>query len=328
MNNKIHIALAADSNYIIPITVVLQSLFDNNRGEDLIIYLLYLEGTLKEKDLNFLADFTQQRKGVFIGLEVKQEQIEGFPETRHGKATLLRLCLPNLLPDLDKILYLDGDIVVNGNLLELFQSDIDSYYVAAVKDSASAYNIGYQTSMGIESSHFYYNAGILLLNLTALRRVDLAGQMNLFTQKNFGRISAPDQDFLNYICQKKTLYIPPKYNMNYALEKDIIAKIWDKKEVKEAKTSPVIVHYIGPIKPWSILSMHPQRKLWWKYLKETPFADFRPKDATLHNYVRKCYLLIASPIERLFTLETKKKLGKLIPLKLKKHIKKSLHKNT
>ena len=45
---KIHIALAADSNYLVPITVVLQSIFDNNRGEDITIYLLYLEGTLKE----------------------------------------------------------------------------------------------------------------------------------------------------------------------------------------------------------------------------------------------------------------------------------------
>ena len=94
---KIHIALAADSNYLVPITVVLQSIFDNNRGEDITIYLLYLEGTLKEEDLLFLTDFTRQRKGTFTELKIKQEQIDGFPETRHGKATLLRLCLPNLL---------------------------------------------------------------------------------------------------------------------------------------------------------------------------------------------------------------------------------------
>lgn len=50
---KIHIALAADSNYLVPITVVLQSIFDNNRGEDITIYLLYLEGTLKRKTCFF-----------------------------------------------------------------------------------------------------------------------------------------------------------------------------------------------------------------------------------------------------------------------------------
>lgn len=326
MNHKIHIALAADSNYIIPITVVLQSIFDNNQGEYIHIYLLYLEGTLKERELNFLTNFTQQRKGTFTELEVKQEQIEGFPETRHGKATLLRLCLPILLPNLDKILYLDGDIIVNGNLSELYQSDISFYYVAAVKDSASIYDIRYQTSMNIESSHFYYNAGILLLNLAALRKADLAEQMNLFIQKYFGQISAPDQDFLNYISQKKTLYIPPKYNMNYALEKDIITKIWNKEEIKEAKKSPVIIHYIGSTKPWSILSVHPRRKLWWKYLRKTCFAGYRPTDVTFRNCMRKCYLLVASPIERMFTLEAKKKIGKLIPLKFKKQIKKSLQK--
>lgn len=147
---KIHIALAADSNYLVPITVVLQSIFDNNRGEDITIYLLYLEGTLKEEDLLFLTDFTRQRKGTFTELKIKQEQIDGFSETRHGKATLLRLCLPNLLPGLNKILYLDGDIIVNGDLSPLFDLDISGYHVAAAKDSASVYNINYQTAMGIE----------------------------------------------------------------------------------------------------------------------------------------------------------------------------------
>ena len=181
---KIHIALAADSNYLVPITVVLQSIFDNNRGENITIYLLYLEGTLREEDLLFLANLTRQRQGTFTGLKIKQKQIDGFPETRHGKATLLRLCLPNLLPDLDKILYLDGDIIVNGDLSPLFDLNISDYYVAAAKDSASVYNINYQTSMGIASSHFYYNAGILLFNLAALRQIDLVTQMNDFTRKN------------------------------------------------------------------------------------------------------------------------------------------------
>lgn len=225
---KIHIALAADSNYLVPITVVLQSIFDNNRGEDITIYLLYLEGTLKEEDLLFLTDFTRQRKGTFTELKIKQEQIDGFPETRHGKATLLRLCLPNLLPGLNKILYLDGDIIVNGDLSPLFDLDISGYHVAAAKDSASVYNINYQTAMGIESSHFYYNAGILLLNLAALRQIDLVTQMNDFTRKNYDSgYQHRIKNFLNYICQKKTLYIPPKYNMNYALEKDIPRKNMD-----------------------------------------------------------------------------------------------------
>lgn len=324
---KIHIALAADSNYIIPTTVVLQSIFDNNPGNAISFYLLFLEGTLQNKDLKFLTDFAQARGGDFSGLEIKKEQIDGFPETRHGKATLLRLCLPHLLPQLDKILYLDGDIVVNGELSTLYDSNISSYYVAASKDSATAYNINYQTSMDIEKSHFYFNAGILLLNLAALRKIDLVKEMNLFTQKHYERISAPDQDFLNYICQNKTLYIHPGYNMNYALEKDIIAKIWDKKEVKEAKRHPTIVHYIGPIKPWSILSIHPQRKLWWKYLKKTCFADYTPKDRTLQNYIHRYYLLATKPIERLFSLSMKKKVGRFIPAGLKKSLKRSLKKN-
>lgn len=323
----IHIALAADSNYIMPTTVVLQSIFDNNQGEAISFYLLFLEGTLKEEDLSFFVNLARTRGGQLTGLEIKKEQIEGFPETRHGKATLLRLCLPQMLPQLNKILYLDGDIVVHGRLSPLYDTDISSYYVAASKDSASAYDINYQTSMDIEQSHFYFNAGILLINLSALRKIDLAKEMNQFAQKHYERISAPDQDFFNYICQQKTLYIHPRYNMNYMLEKDIVAKIWTKEEVREAKRSPVIVHYIGPVKPWSILCIHPQRKLWWKYLKKTGFAGFQPKDTTAKNRIRKYYLLFSKSIERQFSLEMKRKIGKLIPAGFKKSLKKSLQKS-
>lgn len=321
---KIHIAIAADSNYVIPATVVLQSIFDHNQGADIEIYLLFLEATLKEKEITFLADFVTNRGSNLTPLMITKEQIEGFPETRHGKATLLRLCLPVLLPGLDKILYLDGDIIVNNSLTELFTTAITPYYIAAAKDSAGIYHINYQTAMGIEADHFYFNAGVTLLNLKALREVNLQKQIEAFVEKNYHNIGAPDQDFLNYICQKKTYYIAPKYNMNYALEKDVAAQIWSREEIKEAKYAPVIVHYIGPVKPWSILSTHPKRKLWWKYLKETQFAGFRPQDATLRNRLRKFYLLLTKPIEARFSLKSKQAIGKLIPAALKKRFKKSL----
>ena len=322
---EIHIAIAADSNYLIPVTVVLQSIFDNSRKSTISFYLLYMTGTMEQEKLEFLSAFTTKHRGKFIPLEINPDQLADFPETRHGKATLLRLCLPTVLPDLDKILYLDGDVIVNDDLTELYSTDITGYYLAAAKDSATAYDIGYQKAMGIEEEHCYFNAGVTLLNLKELRQIQLQEIISRIVERDYLLIGAPDQDALNYICQKgKTYYIPPRYNMNYNLEKDIANKIWGKQAIKEAKQNPAIIHYIGPIKPWSILSTHPQGKLWWAYLRRTPFAGFRPKDATLKNRLRKVYLSLTKPIEAQFSLKSKQQIGKLIPSALKKHIKKSL----
>lgn len=323
----IHIALAADSNYIVPLTVALQSIFDHHSEVDVSIYLLFLEKTFQEKDLQFTAHFIKEHKKHFIPLEVKNEQIAGFPETRHGKATLLRLCLPTLLPDLDKILYIDGDTVVQDNLTELYQTDISSHYIAAAKDTTVIYHPDYIKALDIDDSHWYFNAGVTLLNLKRLRTINLPEKVSHFTCTHYDSISAPDQDALNYICQGKTRYIHPRYNMNYLVEKDVAWQVWGKKEVKEAKRSPAIIHFIGPVKPWSVLSVHPQKRIWWRTLKETPFSSYKPQDYSLKNKIRWGYLFISKAIEGQFTLENKRKLGRFIPTSLKNNLKKSLLKS-
>lgn len=326
-NPQIHIALAADSNYIIPITVVLQSIFDQHAEIDVHIYLLFLEGTLQNEDLEFFSSFIAKHKGYFVPLEIKNRQIEGFPATRHGKATLLRLCLPVILPHLDKILYIDGDVVVKDCLLELFQTDMTPYYIAAAKDTTCIYHPDYIKALDIADSHWYFNAGVTLLNLNKLRTINLPQTITAFAKKHYHIITAPDQDALNYICQGHTYYIHPRYNMNYSVEKDVAVQVWGKTQIQEAKATPAIIHFIGPVKPWSIFSIHPQRKSWWNILKRTPFKDYKPKDYSLKNLIHKYYLLATKAVEKQFSLENKRKIGKLIPITLKKKIKKSMMKS-
>lgn len=324
-NTGLHIALAADSNYIIPTTVVLQSIFDCHPQTRVTIYLLFLENTLQKKDLDFFTAFTEERNLRFIPLEVKQNQLAKFPETRHGKAALLRLCLPELLSQLDKILYMDGDIVVQDSLMDLYRTDISSYLIAAAKDTESIYHPDRIRALDINTdSHCYFNTGVVLLNLDKLRTINLFKEATEFVSAHYDIITSPDQDFFNYICQGRTLYIHPRYNMNYNVEKDIAWQTWGKDAVKEAKSSPAIIHYIGSVKPWSVLCVHPQRKRWWRVLKRTTFRNYTLPNANIKNKLRKCYLLITKAIEKQFTLEGKRKIGKLIPSFFKKGLKKSM----
>ena len=114
--------------------------------------------------------------------------------------------------------------------------------------------------------------------------------------------------------------------MNYAVEKDVAQKTWGKEAIKEAKKSPAIIHFVGPTKPWSALCIHPQRKQWRKILLKTPFSRFHYKDACLKNTLKKCYLLMFQEVDSLFTLSSKRKIGKMIPDTFKKKFKKSVMK--
>ena len=323
---QIHIALATDNNYLIPTTVALKSLFQHHPDVRMSIYLCYVQNQLKKDFIDFFIQFAAKHKACLHPIQITPEQLADLPETRHGKATLLRLCLPKLLPHLKKILYLDGDVVVQSSLTELYNTHLGQNYIAAVKDTFPIYHPQYIKNLHISDTHWYFNAGVVLLNLEELRKINLFENINSFAQKHFHKIALPDQDALNYICQGHTCYIHPRYNMNYAVEKDVAQKTWGKEAIKEAKKSPAIIHFVGPIKPWSALCVHPQRKRWWKVLQKTPFNRFQAKDACLKNTLKKCYLLAFREIDSLFTLSCKRKVGNMIPDTIKRKFKKSVMK--
>lgn len=323
---QIHIALATDNNYLIPTTVALQSLFQNHPDVRISIYLCYVQDLLKKDFIDFFIHFAAKHKAFLHPIQITQEQLADLPETRHGKAALLRLCLPKLLPQLKKILYLDGDVIVLSSLTELYNTHLGKNYIAAVKDTLPIYHPQYIKNLNISDTHWYFNSGVVLLNLEELRKINLLEEIKSFAQKHFHEITLPDQDALNYICQGHTYYIHPRYNMNYAVEKDVAQKTWGKEAIKEAKKSPAIIHFVGPTKPWSALCIHPQRKQWRKILLKTPFSRFHYKDACLKNTLKKCYLLMFQEVDSLFTLSSKRKIGNMIPDTFKKKFKKSVMK--
>jgi lipopolysaccharide biosynthesis glycosyltransferase len=326
-SDTINIALAADSNYIIPITVLLQSIFDNNLGNKIHIYLLHFEGYMSFEDLVFLEEFTLKRNAKFTSLSVREERIEEFPILRHGINTYLRLFLAELLPSIKKILYLDGDIIVRGDLSQLFETDISNYYLAAAKDAMSFYDVNYQKKIGIEAGYIYFNAGVTLLNLDILRKIDPIKKSVKFYSKFYNYIVDSDQAILNHISYPDHVkYISPKYNLNFNIEKDIMYRIANKEEIKKAIRNPTIVHFIGSSKPWSALCIHPYRKEWWKYLRKTKYLDFVPNDHSIKNSVYRLFLWSTRTLEKKFTLKAKQNVGRFIPNKIKVVIKKSMKK--
>lgn len=189
---------------------------------------------------------------------------------------MFRLLISDYLPEYEKCLYFDCDIVVLGDISELYELPIGENYIAAIKDGGVQCYFekfsGHAKEIDIKSMRSYVNSGILVMNLKMLRK---RGMKDVFLSHISKQYQFPDQDILNTCCEGKIHYLPLKYNifrrfyhrLNWLHNTDFSA--WERAEAEE---SPVILHYAEGLKPWiicgemrvisggSMLSNHFQKK--------------------------------------------------------------------
>ena len=178
--------------------------------------------------------------------------------------TLMRLCLPDLLPDVDKILYLDCDMVVLTDIGELWNTKLGSKYLAAcidewIMNKATKQRMEYYEKVSVPLKN-YFNAGLLLLNLKLLREQPNPFSSTLFSYLHDNpELPFLDQDLLNWYCKGDYILLDKKYDV-FPWWKDAIEY-----------TDDCIIHYtIG--KPWKMYNGDIDN-FYWKYLFETPWSE-------------------------------------------------------
>lgn len=190
--------------------------------------------------------------------------------------TYLRLMLHRLLPDVDKLIYVDVDVLFRDSLLDIWQTDLEGYVLAAVKGAVNLPDKWEWNSDRPYWKHLegmkgkYINAGVTLLNLTEIRAENLEEQWNMWAKE---RLYYQDQDILNITCRKTICYLPPKFNrLAYMEQSDYNAfvseGIFTREECRDALEHPVIIHYAGD-KPWKRYDTN-LGYLWWDYVNSQP----------------------------------------------------------
>lgn len=184
----------------------------------------------------------------------------------------LRLLLHRLLSGVEKVLYLDVDILVRESLSTVWHMDLGRNLLAAVKGPV---NLQEKWEWNSSRSYWkllegaqggYINSGVLLMNLEEIRRRQLDEQWERLAEE---KLYYQDQDILNITCQGSIAYLSPKYNrLAYLEEKDfgqfVTEGIYTREEEQEALQSPVIIHYAGD-KPWKRYDTN-LGSLWWDYV--------------------------------------------------------------
>jgi len=275
-----NIAICLNHNFLMPYGVTLQSLCENNRGESVCVYVI-TDDSFTAEDVNIYKAIVlgQNKNNEIHVIRVTDEQIEEFVKhanSRYPKQVFYRLLLGSLLPEsVDRVLYLDGDIIVRNSLHALWCMDLEGKSVGGVTDSLSGI-LEYYNRLQIPITKGYINAGVLLINLKFWRENDYGQRFIQFMRNHPERIVLNDQDVLNFVVQDTKTYIPMKFNLQTMfLYKDRYQNfsIYQfKKEYDEARVNPIIIHYSG-CRPWEVGCKHPYMNEWFKYRDHTIWKD-------------------------------------------------------
>ncbi len=271
---QINIAFCFDHNLCRQVQVVLSSLLDScSKGQT--HYHVYCictrEAAGVEQKLRQILEVRDKESR--LTMKVVDNPYQDAYEVRGiSTATYLRLELPGLLPDVDKILYTDVDILFRGSLEELWQTPMEGKLLAAVRGGANLSDQWERNSRRPYWHHLekmrgnYINAGVTLMHLAEIRAGNLQAQWRDWTKE---KLYYQDQDILNITCQGFIAYLPPIYNcLAYMTEEDygrcIKEGVHSAEECEQAKRCPVIIHYAGD-KPWKRYDTN-LGYLWWDYV--------------------------------------------------------------
>lgn len=279
MNETMNIAIALNNKVIVPAYVMLRSLVINNAENSICIYVLHSE--LTDENMMLLTDaahYNTDRASVHF-IKIDPDKTKGLPCNMFWSAEMYyRLMLPDLLGEqIDRILYLDIDMIINQNIYDFYNTDFEGKLLIAAKDVEFDHIISIDSPEARERNEFfrylttcgmtYFCSGMLLMNLEKMKgEYTYEKYMEIFESIRDKQI-LPDQDLLNYAHYKDVKLVD---ELKYGLFTQTAHK--NGMTYDYVKNNVPILHFTGQAKPWTCnLIRYDIEKIWWEYAKTAPF---------------------------------------------------------
>ncbi|HFI0543065.1 TPA: glycosyltransferase [Streptococcus suis] len=270
-SKTLDIAFSVNNRYAQYLGATILSILAHHPKEEVRVHILYKEiaqsilqdlGNLAQQTPNLELHFHLLEDQQFSAIPIRTEQfpIESFS----------RFLLPELLIDLERILYLDVDILVHGNLMELFQTDLEEYELGAIIEAdIFKYYQWYLDSLGFGPNDAYFSSGVLLMDLDKMRQNGTTNQLIAMALEKAQDYKFPDQDILNTYYKGQFKQLSPAYNYT-----DV------RKQNRELTADEIVIeHFNGDIKAWHAITKIPD------YLKVSAltYQDYQAAFVTLQN---------------------------------------------
>ena len=277
--STIHLACASGVDYVPHAATMLHSMLAQRGDRELHVH--YLHGPEIGAGLRDPITAMVATHGEIEFIEVADELIEGLPPSGYLLRTMwFRTFLPELAPALDKVLYVDVDTLAVDYLGPLWDTDLGDNYVGAVTNVWEPWNAGRGEEIGLAEPGSYFNSGVLLMNLDAMRRDNCTAAIVQHGLAHRDHLPFGDQDALNVVLGERRVFLHPRWNcMNSVLEFPQAEAVFGAEAVAEARANPGIRHFEGPSvnKPWDAACEHHMRELYAEHRGHTPWPDWEPE---------------------------------------------------
>ncbi len=255
-SNIINICISCDDNYAQYASVVMASVLTNASKDDNISFYI-LDGGINNDKKEKILTLKKTIKDCEINfVDINEEDFNDYKSVNTHKyitlPTFYRLKLPELLPNVNRVIYLDCDVVVNTSLAELFNISMGESSIAGVHDI---------DKKDVRRNPTCVNAGVLVMDLDNMRKYNIQNKFLEWTKEHIDEIVKGDQQIINETLKGNIVIVQDKWNVqssNFSNRSSFI-------------TQPNIVHFVARKKPWHYASFSYHRDLYFKYLQLTPW---------------------------------------------------------
>lgn len=294
---KLPIVFAFDDNYRLPAWIAIKSLLDTADDVEYDIFVLYEALSLKTR-----AEFDKLAPINWIRVDISL--FNGVPTGWSGLSTYFRLLVHELIPQYDKIIWSDVDVIFRKNLRKVYETDISKYYWGGIKAEKNNPETVVHTYFPENKNEFIYMPGFMLINAAKMRAEKMTAKFFEIIRTFNDRLKMFDLDVLNLACDK-IASIPFEYcvleniydadDISAASEYSWLESVYGHKALEVAKADPAIIHYAGK---WP--------KIWRRQYSEMP--EYYKKQVLISPYRVKCRNLKKLGLYLLSKLPFKKKI--------------------
>jgi len=298
LDAEINILLSTnDNNFSQTLFVIYSIIKKRNSTRIYNIYLFTL--SLSETNAKNFYSLTEEKINLEI-INIDRNIFQGIYLKNYPTEAILRLLAAELLPEKQKILYLDTDILVLSGIESLYDLDLNKTYAAVVHDGLPDYKRSatqYRTAIGMKNTKLYFNSGVMLINIPAWKSNQIFEKSILWFGEFGSKGSFADQDALNVILEGRVKYIPERWNLQITLLNSILYKGKIASVFRNELTNAQIIHFAGERKPWNYNGYLPFS---YQYKKEFNKFSGAFEIKKLHNKNPRFYLeLLNHYIKRL-----------------------------
>lgn len=281
------VVLASDDAYVPMLTTTILSMLEN-ASSDRFYDVAVFERNISAQHRDEMCAFFSRFENASLRFYNVRHLISGHDLVTNNEhislETYYRFLIQEAFAEYDKVLYLDSDLIIQGDVAELFDTDLEDNLIAGVRDIDFLGNLnmpgGERLAYALETlklakPYDYFQAGVLVLNTAELRKLHSVGEwLRIATTVDY---LYDDQDILNAECQGRVRYLEPRWNVMHDCAGRVgrifsFAPALDYDAYLAARNAPKVIHYAGFEKPWTNPDCD-YAATYWSYARRTPFYE-------------------------------------------------------